>query len=329
MPEGFDHMSWLIVGGAGYIGSHVAHHLARQGHPLVVLDDLSTGRFESIPNGVSLEIADASNSQDVSSILERYSVSGIIHLAARKHARESVAQPLRYWKANIGSLLGVLEAANEVGIDWFLLSSSCSVYGSAGKASDSAAVDPQSPYGSTKVASEMLVRDWCQSRRIPWVALRYFNVIGNADFPFAPDRSSECLVPAVARAIREGHVPTIFGTDFDTPDGTAMRDFVDVRDVAAAHAIVAQELAIGGGGRIRNRALNIATGEPTSVLQVIKSVTRTLGSPVEPLTSQRRPGDPERIWAEPSLELTSLGWIPEHSTNNSIRDFVRHQDWTT
>jgi UDP-glucose 4-epimerase len=321
-------MSWLIVGGAGYIGSHIAHHLAREGLPLVVLDDLSTGRYESVPSGVPLEVADASDSQHVSSIMERYSVSGIIHLAARKHARESVRQPLEYWRANVGTLLGVLQAADAVGIDWFLLSSSCSVYGSAGEASNSAALDPQSPYGATKVASEMLVRDWCRSRGIPWVALRYFNVIGNGDFPFAPDRSSECLVPAVAGGIREGRVPTIFGTDFETPDGTALRDFVDVRDVAKAHALVARKLEVGGGGPLGNRTLNIATGEPTSVLQVIQGVADALGWTGEPLTAERRPGDPERVWAEPSAELTSLGWMPQHSTQDAIESFVRHSHST-
>lgn len=321
-------MSWLIVGGAGFIGSHVTHHLAQEGFPLVVLDDLSTGRSESIPDGIPLEVADASDSRRVSAIMERYSVSGVIHLAALKHARESVERPLEYWKANVGTLLGVLQAADMVEIDWFLLSSSCSVYGSAGKVWDRASFDPQSPYGATKVASEMLVRDWCLSRTVPWVALRYFNVIGNADFPFAPDRSSECLVPVVARTIRDGRVPTIFGTDFETPDGTALRDYIDVRDVAAAHAIVARELAIDGDRLVRNRALNIATGQPTSVLQLVQGVADALEWTAEPSKSQRRPGDPERVWAEPSPELSSLGWIPKHSIHDAIHSFVRHPDST-
>lgn len=329
MPEEFDQMSWLIVGGAGYIGSHVVHHLSREGVPVVVLDDLSTGRSESVPDGVPLEIADASDSQRVSSIMEGYRVSGIVHLAARKHARESVDHPLEYWKANVGTLLGVLQAADLVGVEWFLLSSSCSVYGSAGEVSDMAPYAPGSPYGATKVASEMLVRDWCQSRGVPWVALRYFNVIGNADFPFAPDRSSECLVPVVARAIRNEGTPTIFGTDFETPDGTALRDFIDARDVAEAHAIVARDLADKGGSRLRNRALNVATGEPKSVRQVVQGVAEALGWTAEPSISQRRAGDPERVWAKPSAELTSLGWMPRYSTRDAIRSFVRHPDSTT
>lgn len=319
-------MTWLVVGGAGYVGSHIVHHLHTEGKDIVVLDDLSSGRAESVPSGVPLAVADAADRRQVLEVIGSRSVTGVIHLAARKHARESMAHPLDYWRANLGALLGVLEAAQSWPVRWVLLSSSCSVYGSAGEVSDETPLAPVSPYGSTKVASEMLLREWAQSRSAKWAALRYFNVIGNANFPMAPDRSSECLVPAVTRRMRQGEPPIIFGADQATPDGSALRDYIDVRDVAAAHAIVAGYLDVPSDNPCAGFSANVSTGTPVSVHAIVASLASGLGWQGAAQTKDRRDGDPDRIWARPSPRLTELGWRPKFSLHESIMSHILHED---
>ena len=319
-------MTWLVVGGAGYIGSHIVHHLHAVGKDVVVLDDLSSGRAESVPSSVPLLVADAADAQQVLEVVGTRSVTGIIHLAARKHARESLTNPLDYWRVNLGALLGLLEAAQSWPVKWVLLSSSCSVYGSAGEVSDETPVAPVSPYGATKVASEMLLKDWAQSRSAKWAALRYFNVIGNAEFPMAPDRSSECLVPVVTRRIRQGEAPIVFGGDFETPDGSAMRDYIDVRDVAAAHAAVAGYLNSPLDYRDSGFAANVSTGAPVSVHSIVASLAAATGWQGPAQIMDRREGDPDRIWSRPSPRLTELGWRPQFSLDESITSHVSHDD---
>lgn len=322
-------MTWLVVGGAGYVGSHVVHHLHAEGKDVVVLDDLSSGRAESVPSGVPLLVADAADAKQVLGVMGSRSVTGVIHLAARKHARESMTHPLGYWRTNLGTLLGVLESAQSWPIKWILLSSSCSVYGSAGEVCDETPLAPVSPYGSTKVASEMLVREWAQSRSVRWAALRYFNVIGNAEFPMAPDRSSECIVPAVTRRLRQGESPVVFGGDFATPDGSAMRDYIDVRDVAAAHTVVATHLDTAPGSHYEGFACNVSTGTPVSVYSIVDSLASATGWQGTVRTVDRRSGDPDLVWARPSSRLTALGWRPSFSLVDSVLSHVLHDDSPT
>jgi UDP-glucose 4-epimerase len=317
-------MTWLVIGGAGYIGSHLVHLWANRNVPVVVLDDLSTGRLASLPQGVPVVHADARDSARVERALSEFAIRGIVHLAARKHARESVQEPLAYWRTNLGALMNVLEAAEGRNVRRFLLSSSCSVYGSAGEVTTSTALNPQSPYGRTKVMSEALLKDWTRTSGGTWAALRYFNVIGNAEFPNAPDRSSECLVPAASREIRAGERPMIFGADFPTPDGTAMRDYLDVRDIATAHAVVAADLE--SAALTHGQVLNVSTGSPTSVRTILDVITKETNWSGTPDVSARRTGDPERIWAQPSPELHALGWTPTFSIQESIHAHVHHPD---
>lgn len=319
-------MTWLIVGGAGYIGSHIVHQLYDAGLPVVVLDNLSSGDARALPGGVHLEVADACDTSAVETVMRKYSVSGVVHLAAYKHARESVANPLQYWRNNLGALLGVLEAATSSPVQWFLLSSSCSVYGSAGEVRTDTPLNPESPYASTKAASESLLEDWARTTGVPWAVLRYFNVVGNADFPFAPDRSTECLIPAITKRIQAGKRPLVFGADFDTPDGSALRDYVDVRDLARAHAVVAQDLSRNANGLSRGKALNVSTGSPTSVLTIAQLVSELMNWSEPPEILNRRTGDPDKVWTTPSPELASLGWAPSFSLRESIRSHVTHRD---
>ena len=172
----------------------------------------------------------------------------------------------------------------------------------------------------------MLLQDWAEAAGVDWAALRYFNVIGNAGFPFAPDRSMECLVPAVVRRIAEGGRPVVFGCDFETPDGSALRDYLDVRDLAYAHALVAQDLSSGDGSLTRGKALNVSTGTPVSVLEVIQLVSESMSWGGFPEVSIRRPGDPDKVWTTPSPELVALGWNAQFDAHASIRSHVTHPD---
>lgn len=226
----------------------------------------------------------------------------------------------------MGALMGVLEAVDSYPIEWFLLSSSCSVYGSSGEVRPDTPLSPESPYANTKAASESLLEDWAEATGVHWAALRYFNVIGNADFPFAPDRSAECLVPAVVRRIAEGRSPVVFGCDFDTPDGSALRDYLDVRDLARAHALVAQDLKVRDESLTRDRALNVSTGAPVSVLEVIQMVSESMSWDGSPEISIRRPGDPDKVWTTPSPELVALGWTAQFGARASIASHVNHPD---
>ena len=315
-------MTWLVVGGAGYIGSHIVRELYHAGQPVVVVDDLSTGCAAALPDGVHLEIVDACDAASVGDVLQAYDVSGVIHLAALKHARESVASPLSYWRTNLGTLLGVLEAAEVHPVQWLLLSSSCSVYGSAGHVSENTPLCPESPYAHTKVASEALVRDWATANNVAWAALRYFNVVGSGDFPFASDRSSQCIVPAVAGQISRGESPHVFGGDFDTPDGSALRDYLDVRDLAQAHRLVAEDLALRELSTTRGRTLNVGTGHATSVFRIVELISQLMGWSGSTVVTERRPGDPDRVWAAPSLELVALGWAPRFDIRASITSHI-------
>jgi len=317
-------VTWLVVGGAGYIGSHLVHLWASQAVPVVVLDDLSAGQLNALPQGVPVVHADARDTSRVARTLSEFSITGVVHLAARKHARESVEQPLDYWRTNIGALLGVLEAAAGQNISRVLLSSSCSVYGSAGEVTTHTPLRPQSPYGRTKATCEALLEDWARANGKTWATLRYFNVIGNAEFPNAPDRSTECLVPAATSEIRAGHRPVIFGSDFPTPDGTAMRDYLDVRDLATAHAIVAADLE--SDALTHGHVLNVSTGVPTSVGAILDIITAETHWKGTPDVTSRRAGDPERIWSQPSSELHALGWAPMFGVRESIRAHVHHPD---
>lgn len=319
-------MTWLIVGGAGYIGSHLTHYWRGVGTQVVVLDDLSTGRAESVPSDVPLVVGNACDPTSVAEVMVAHSITGVVHLAARKHARESVRLPLEYWRTNIAALLGVLQAADHCDISAFLLSSSCSVYGSAGEVSPDTPLRPQSPYGRTKALSETIVRDWARSKQRRWAALRYFNVIGNAAFAFAPDRSDECLVPVATQRVRSGLVPMIFGADFPTPDGTALRDYVDVRDLARAHVLVAEDLGRGTLSTANDSILNVSSGEPTSVRRIVEAIRSELDWQGDPDVTPRRAGDPDRVWAQPSNTLHELGWAPEFSVEQSVQAHVHHVD---
>lgn len=299
--------TWLLTGGAGYIGSHVLRALRQAGHDAVVLDDLSTGLVERLPDDVELLrcslLSDALGGV-VAELAGRRPVDGVVHLAAKKSVPESVAKPLDYYEHNVGGTVAMLRAAVAARITRFLYSSSAAVYGetSSEPVTEDVATLPTSPYGETKLAGEWAVRRHAEAVGASWTALRYFNVAGTAA-PELADRGATNLLPLVMRAARTGEPVKVFGDDWPTPDGTCLRDYVHVADLAEAHVAAAAAL-------LEDRspgALNVGRNEPTSVLEVIAAVERAQG-PVPREIVDRRPGDPARVVADASRIAEVLGW---------------------
>ena len=302
--------TWLLTGGAGYIGAHVLRALRAAGHDAVVLDDLSTGRPERLPDDVELlrtSLLDPDLPAVLTGLAARRRLDGVVHLAAKKSVPESVAMPLHYYEQNVGGTVALLRAATAAGVGRLLYSSSAAVYGetSAEPVAEDHPTLPTSPYGETKLAGEWAVRRHAEAGGLRWAALRYFNVAGAAS-PELADRGVTNLLPLVVRAAETGDPVDVFGDDWPTPDGTCLRDYVHVEDLADAHVAAAQVLlddAAPSPG-----ALNVGRNEPTSVLEVVAAVERVQGRAVPHRIAPRRPGDPARVVADASRIATVLGW---------------------
>lgn len=302
--------TWLLTGGAGYIGAHVLRALLDAGHDAVVLDDLSTGLAERLPEHVELvraSLLDPDLPAVLTGLAARRRLDGVVHLAAKKSVPESVAVPLHYYEQNVGGTVALLRATTAAGIGRVLCSSSAAVYGETGAepVSEEHPTLPASPYGETKLAGEWAVRRHAEATGLRWGALRYFNVAGAASAALA-DRGATNLLPLVVRAAEVGEPVNVFGDDWPTPDGTCLRDYVHVEDLAEAHVAAAQVLldnAVPSPG-----VLNVGRNEPTSVLEVIAAVERVRCRPVPYRIAPRRPGDPARVVADATRIAEVLGW---------------------
>jgi UDP-glucose 4-epimerase len=304
-----------VLGGAGYIGAHVVRALTDVGVECIVIDDMSTGRAVRLPASVPLVEGDAADARLVHDACVAHRPSGVVHLAALRQARESVREPLRYWAVNLPAVAETLEALRGTHVRWLVFSSSCSVYGFGGRVREGAPVAPVSPYGDTKATAERVLATGCAELGINWVPLRYFNVVGCGGHPEPWDVSREGLVPRVTRHLREGRAVVINGRDFATPDGTAVRDYVDVRDLARAHLTAAGRLERGD----TLPAIDVSTGRPASVLEVVRGLSAAAG--VEPRIewAPRAEGDPDEVWAEATMARQWLGWEPQWSLQDSLR----------
>jgi UDP-glucose 4-epimerase len=300
-------MTWLITGGAGYIGSHVARELVGGGEQVVVLDDLSTGDASRLPEGVVLEQGSVLDGPFVEEVLRRHGVTGVLHIAAKKQVGESVERPLYYYRENLDGLRTVLEAAAATGVLRFLFSSSASVYGmpDVDLVTEQTPCLPMSPYGETKLAGEWLVAAAGQAHGMATASLRYFNVAGAAA-PELGDPGVFNLIPMVFERLEAGRAPLIFGDDYPTPDGTCVRDYIHVADIASAHLAAARRLVADPQARL---VLNIGSGEGVSVAEVIDTIRRVTGhSDLAPEVAPRRAGDPARVVASAELIGKELGW---------------------
>lgn len=311
-------MTWLITGGAGYIGAHVIREMVRAGERVVAFDDLSSGVAERLPTEVPLVNGSVLDGAAVAAALRDHAVTGVVHLAAKKQVAESVAQPLRYYRENVEGLRSLLGAVADARVRRFVYSSSAAVYGlpDVDLVTEETPCAPVNPYGETKLAGEWLVRAAGRAHGIATVSLRYFNVAG-AEAPELADRGAANLVPMVFQRLTEGRAPEVFGGDYPTPDGSCVRDYIHVGDVASAHLAAARRLAGDGpGGEL---TVNLGRGEGVSVLEMIDRIRRITGhTEAAPVVSGRRPGDPARVVASAELARKELGWTATRTVDEMI-----------
>jgi UDP-glucose 4-epimerase len=301
----------LITGGAGYIGSHTVLALRQAGRRVVVLDDLSTGSRQVVPDDVEFVHGDAGDQALVRALIAERAIDSVIHFAGSILVEQSVSEPLRYYGNNVAVSRNLLEACSAAGVARFIFSSTAAVYGApeAVPIPESAPKRPINPYGSSKLVTEWMLRDLAAASGLRYVALRYFNVAG-AD----PQGRTGQLGPVathlikiasqVVAGLRESIA--IFGDDYDTPDGTCVRDYIHVSDLAAAHLAALEYLEAGG----ESCSLNCGYGHGYSVRQVLQAVERCTGRPLNPRPAPRRPGDPPILVADVSALRRTLRWSP-------------------
>lgn len=305
-------MSILITGGAGYIGSHTVRRLHQEGREVVVLDSLEFGHPRAT-GGVPLVVGDIADQALVADTVARHSVDTIVHFAAYKAPEESMRDPGRYFANNVTGTASLIQAARKAGVEAFVFSSSCAVYGTPEHlpVSEEAPIGPESPYGESKAMVERVLAWYSACCGMRSVSLRYFNAAGAAlDASIGEDWTVTLnLVPVVMKALlgRQAHLQ-LFGTDYPTPDGTAIRDYVHVEDLADAHMGAVDYLAAGGA----STTLNLGTGRGSSVRQVLAAAEVAAGRPVPVKEAPRRPGDPVALYADTTLAQEVLGWKPRY-----------------
>ncbi|MFJ6697729.1 UDP-glucose 4-epimerase GalE [Streptomyces sp. NPDC091272] len=310
-------MTWLVTGGAGYIGSHVVKALAEGGESVVVLDDLSTGDVARIPAGVPLERGSVLDRPLLDDVLRKHTVTGVVHIAAKKQVGESVERPLFYYHENVVGLQTVLEASVAAGVKQFLFSSSAAVYGmpDVDLVTEDTPCLPMSPYGETKLAGEWMVEAVGKAHGMATACMRYFNVAGAAS-PELGDPGIFNLVPMVFERLDADKSPLIFGDDYSTPDGTCVRDYIHVADIASAHVAAARKLVADPDARL---ILNIGKGEGVSVAEMIDLIREVSGrEDIKAEIAPRRAGDPARVVAAADRIHGELDWEARHSVREMV-----------
>jgi UDP-glucose 4-epimerase len=305
-------MTVLVTGGAGYIGSHMVHALADAGERVVVLDDLSTGFDWAIPKGVPLIIGENGDQTLVAGLIAQHAVDAVIHFAASIVVPDSVSDPLGYYRNNTVNSRALIETAVKGGVRHFIFSSTAAVYGNPAKVpvDEDDATQPVSPYGSSKLMTEIMLRDAGRAHALGHVILRYFNVAG-ADPKLRTGQSTKgathLIKVAVETALGRRDQMHVFGTDYPTPDGTCIRDYIHVTDLVRAHSDALAYLRGGG----TSRTLNCGYGHGFSVLEVIEAVKQVAKLDFRVELGDRRPGDPAQIVAASNRIRSVLGWRPQ------------------
>lgn len=312
----------LVTGGAGYIGSHTVRQLAAQGRRIVVLDNLVFGHERAIVDpGVELVVGDVGDQLLLRKLFETHRFSAVIHFAAFAYVGESVTDPLKYYQNNTAEPIKLLQVMQEFGCKVFVFSSTCATYGIPEKLpiTEETPQNPINPYGRSKLMVEWILKDCDNAWGLRSACLRYFNASGSsADGKIGEDHDPEThLIPRVLMAVT-GEIPHIevFGTDYQTPDGTCIRDYIHVEDLAEAHARALDHLAAGG----ESLRCNLGTGVGVSVKQIIAAAEEVTGREVPVKFGPRREGDPDSLVADPSLAKKLLGWEARHK---DVRDMVR------
>ncbi len=306
-------MTVLVTGGAGYIGSHMVHALVDAGERVVVLDNLSTGFDWAVAKGAVLVVGDTGDQAGVAALIAQHGVTAIIHFAASIVVPDSVADPLRYYRNNTASSRALIECAVKGGVRHFIFSSTAAVYGNPARVpvSEDEPTVPMSPYGSSKLMTEVMLRDAGAAHGLSYLILRYFNVAG-ADPQGRTGQSTKgathLIKVAVETALGMRDRIDVFGTDYETPDGTCIRDYIHVSDLVRAHADALCYLRASGAPV----TLNCGYGRGFSVLEVIDTVKRVSGTDFEVAFAARRPGDPARIVAASDRIRATLNWQPQY-----------------
>jgi UDP-glucose 4-epimerase len=309
----------LVTGGAGYIGSVVAAQLLATGHEVVVVDDLSTGHADAVPAGAEFYRRDVA---DLDPVLGEWHVDAVIHFAAKSLVGESVQNPARYWHNNVLGTVSLLDAMRTHGVGRIVFSSSAGTYGDTDESpiTESAATRPASPYGATKLAIDYALRDYAQAFDLTAVSLRYFNAAGALITPaarYGERHGTEThLIPLALRAAA-GAAPelAIYGTDYPTPDGTCVRDYIHVLDLADAHL---RALAVGEPGE--HHVINLGSGHGNSVREVLDAVSEVTGRELPIREEGRREGDPASSVAANAKAARLLGWTPERDLRQMVSD---------
>jgi UDP-glucose 4-epimerase len=309
-------MTVLVTGGAGYIGSHIVRAFGLAGIETVVVDDLSSGHREFVPEGVAFVDATILDQKILAKAMVEHQVEAVVHLAGFKYAGVSVQRPLHTYEQNVQGTVSLLQAMREADVDKIVFSSSAAVYGTpdVDLVTEDTATAPESPYGESKLIGEWLLRDAARAFPLHHASLRYFNVVGSA-VPDLYDSSPHNLFPLVIEALLEGRTPRINGDDYPTPDGTCVRDYIHVADLADAHVVAARKLL---AGQTLEPVYNLGSGDGVSVRQVMTAVASATGIAFEPEVVERRAGDPARIVASGELASRDLDWTMRHSIEDMV-----------
>ena len=308
-------MRVVVTGGAGYIGSHAVRELARRGHEVVIYDNLSTG-YRSFAGGIELVEGDIGDRAQLRSVLLR--AHAVMHFAAHCYVGESVENPRKYFHNNVECALNLLNAVIDAGVQNFVFSSTCAVYGVPVKVpiSEDNPREPINPYGATKLLFEHALDAYSKAYGLRFAALRYFNAAGaddSGEIGEAHDPETH-LIPLALEAAQGIRPIEVFGRDYPTPDGTCIRDYIHVNDLAEAHALALEYLDAGGAAV----ALNLGTGQGNSVMQVLAAVEAATGRPPDRRYGARRPGDPPALVADPTRAQQVLGWKARRSLTNIV-----------